>query len=144
MGKLRARDPRLRDRAWMARTLAQHGEMWIALEVGVSRTTVRRRLALLGIASQPPGRRRGVTESVTATTPAATELDATEQAFRDRYRTAKARRAPATETTLAAAIRAAHHARQADDANAYDAALIDIAASAAVIHDHRQTLRRAA
>jgi len=44
----------------MARTLQQHGEMWIALEVGCSRATVRSRIAALGLAAQSPGRRRGV------------------------------------------------------------------------------------
>lgn len=59
--RLGAADPRLADPDWMRRAYAQHGDMWISLETGAARGTVRKRREDLGIQSAPPGRRRGVT-----------------------------------------------------------------------------------
>jgi hypothetical protein len=134
------RPPELDDPAWLRRAYERDGDMAIALTLGVTRKRVRLARYRLGIPSKPMGPRRGVPAAPVAPF----SLDDTERAFRERYRTFKARRVPATETTLAAAIRAAHDALRADDANATDDALIDIAASAALVHDHRQKLRRAA
>lgn len=59
-GRLGANDPRLSDPNWLARMYSQHGDMWIALEIGADRKTIRKRREQFGIQSAPPGRRRGV------------------------------------------------------------------------------------
>lgn len=144
--RLGARDPRLADPVWLARTLEQHGEMWIALEVGVDRKTIRRRLVTLGICARVPGRRRGVTTITTTTAPNLTAaIDATAVAFLARYQSESRPSGPAaTEDLLILRIRAAHDAKAAGDDLAYDDALLAIAAAAALVHNHRQKLRRTA
>ena len=140
--RLGAADPRLSDPEWVRRAYDQHGDMWIALETGAARETIRRRRDLFGISSKRPGRRRDMPIAETAVLPIA--LDATEQAFCDRYQQAKNHRTPAAvDTTFRLALKAAHDARQAGDANAEDQAWIDISVAAALIHDHRQQLRAA-
>lgn len=118
--------------------------MTIALELGVSRSMVRRACERLGLESHPDGPRRGVPTATILPSARQRADDPTETAFRERYQRAKQRRVPPTEDTLVAAIHAAHEARRREFATAYDDSLIDIAAAAALIHDHRQKLRRAA
>ena len=51
----------------MRRSYAAHGDMWIALETGAARGTVRRARRQLGIASAPVGRRRGGVNTIVLT-----------------------------------------------------------------------------
>ena len=154
--RLGASDPRLADPAWMARTLERHGEMWIALEIGVSRTTVRPRIAQHALASQPPGRRRGVTQTVISPSAApagrdrgrprrALPVEPTAILIVGRFTRESRTGGPApSEDLLVQRIRAAHEARAAGDDPAYDDALLAIASAAGLLYEHRQKLRRSA
>lgn len=135
------RPSQLDDRVWLARMYQFYGDRQIAKDLDVTPKRVRLARQRLGIASLPPGPRHGI---AAVPKPVVDDLDATERAFRDQYRVWKRRRVPPTEQTLATAIRAAHDADREHEPHAYDAALIDIAAAAAMIHDHLQKLRRAA
>lgn len=121
---------------------AAHSDMWISLETGAARGTVRRRREALGIVSQP-GRRRGVTVKVLPSVRQRGDLDSTETQMIARYRLDRDRRTPATDTTLARRIMVLAEV-PASEPYAYDDALLDVASAAALIHHHRSKLRRAA
>lgn len=125
---------------------AKHGDMWIALETGASRGTVRKRREDLGIMSMPPGRRRGVPLTAVPSARAAQSpfdgLTRAERALIDRYRAD--RRAAATEDLLVTRLRAAHDAKTAGDDLAYEDAMLAISTAAARIAEHSRTLRMAA
>jgi hypothetical protein len=74
----RTQDPRLHDRDWLQSHYLRHGDMWIALELGCNRKTVRRQRERLGIQSMPPGRRPGM-PPVDAFTPPEVLNDAAER-----------------------------------------------------------------
>lgn len=135
------RPSQLDDRVWLARMYQFYGDRQIAKDLDVTPKRVRLARQRLGIASLPPGPRHGI---AAVPKPVPDELDATERAFRDSYRARKRHRAPATEEALARAVVALHDADREHEPHAYDAALMDIAAAAAMIHDHRQKLRRVA
>lgn len=136
--KLGVEDPRLADRDWLAGTLERHGEMWIALELGVNRKTIRRRIETFGLSAHPPGRRRGVP----ATTPGrGPDPNPTAMLIVTRYAQEQRARVPPTEILLAGRIRAAQEARSAGDDPAYDDALLAIAAAAGLLLDHRRKVR---
>lgn len=139
--RLGAKDPRLADPKWLARMYAQHGDMWIALELGCNRKTVRKRREEFSIASERVGPRRGVTALPTVRQHA--DLAPVEQAVVARIQHERRRRVAPTEDLLIARIRAAHEARSAGDPNAYDDALLGISSAAALIYEHRQRLRAA-
>lgn len=139
----RSLDPRLHDPNWLARVYVAHGDMWIALEVGVSRATVRRQRERFGIPSTAPGRRRSDLQALPSVLQRG-RLDPTEAAFIDRYREFRARKAMPHPDTIAAALRAYYRAQAAHDDSAIDSALLDMGAAAAIIHDQRQRSRKAA
>jgi hypothetical protein len=146
IGTLGARDPRLADPLWMARMYEQHGDMWIALETGANRKTVRRRREEMNIHSFGPGRRRGVTLAAAelpadSTSPCLNALELLAERFNRETRPGGP---AATEDLLVGRLKAAHDARAAGDERGYDAELIAIACAAMLIHEHRQQYRQAA
>lgn len=139
-------DPRLGDRVWLSNAYAEHGDTWIAVELGCNRKTVRRRRAMFGIPSAPVGPRLGTPRIIPAATPgqysAVDGLTLAERRLIDQYRSDR-RNAP-TKELLSRRIVAAHEADAAGDRLAYEAALLDVATAAARIAEHEETLRRAA
>lgn len=132
--RLGAADPRLADAGWMARTYAEHGDMWIALEVGAARKTVRARRERLGIPSQPVGRRHGV--------PLDTAAPGVPHPADVRYERERKARGPApTEMLLTAQIHGLLDAKLAGDHDAYDDALLGLSSAAKLIYDHHRKLR---
>lgn len=109
--------------------------------LGVNRKTVRRLFDRLGLPAQPRGPRRGV-QMIVLANDQGRENPTLELVAKRRKRWAD-RHVPATVQTLDVA-HAALHAVPDDEPNAFDDTLIDIAAAALLIHDHRQKLRRAA
>jgi hypothetical protein len=125
---------------------AQHGDMWIAVELGCNRKTVRRRREMFGIMAAPVGPRLGtprvVLPPIQGRYSAADGLTPAERRLIDRYR-ADRRNAP-TKELLTKRIIAAHDADAAGDHLAYEAAMLDVAVAAARIAEHEMLLRRAA
>jgi hypothetical protein len=134
-----SRFPELDNRDWWI----LHGsksDTAIAGMLGCHRDTVRAARRRNGVPSLSRGRARG---SITVAT-AGLVRDSTEVALLARIQHERARRVAPTEDLLVARIRAAHDARQAGDPNSYDDALLGISSAAALIHEHRMKLRRAA
>jgi hypothetical protein len=132
IGTLGARDPRLADPLWMARMYEQHGDMWIALETGANRKTVRRRREETLAAAELPA---------DSTSPCLNALELLAERFNRETRPGGP---AATEDLLVGRLKAAHDARAAGDERGYDAELIAIACAAMLIHEHRQQYRQAA
>lgn len=137
-------DPRLNDRVWLANAYAQHGDMWIAVELGCNRKTVRRRREIFGIMAAPVGPRLGAPRLIPVQDQqsAVDGLTLAERRLVDRYRSDR-RNAP-TKELLSRRIVAAHEADAAGDHLAYEAAMLDVAIAAARIAEHEQKLRMAA
>ncbi|MHB1950185.1 MAG: hypothetical protein ACYCQK_01770 [Acidiferrobacteraceae bacterium] len=138
-----ASDPRLWDRAWLERTYAQHGDMWIALELGVDRKTVRRARERHGIMSAAPGRRRGsaVGQQIVVA-PAPRSDPALDRALLARARDRKDRTAGSLSLLGERALNL-HRAERAGDEAAVEDALADVASVALLALEHRMRLRGA-
>lgn len=127
--------PELNDRDWLAARYERDGDTQIARDLGVSRRTVRAARERLGIRSQPPGRRRGVS-------PTAGQLDATLDLFVATYLAERNTAGPApSERLLAGRVAEASQARGSDDPDAFGEALIRLASAACLMH--RALLRAA-
>lgn len=122
------KDPRFHDRVWMRNRYQEHGDMWIALELGCSRKTVREQRSTMGIASRPAHRPRGATRLRSVT-----DLDATIALIRQR--SVDEADCNVTRDLLAARVRAFAVAQDPDE---IDDLLIQIAATVTVMHHLRQ------
>ena len=149
--RLGAADPRLADERWMRRAYMEHGDMWIALETGAARGTVRRARRQLGIASGPTGRRRGSLQRVVTTGSGPVEhptVTATLTRFHAERRLdgrSAGRRTPSpTLSLLADRVRDLHDAHHAGETTAYRDALLGVAAAAMLVHAHDYDLQHAA
>lgn len=130
---------RLSDPAWLTRMYREHGDMWIALELGCNRKTVTAARDRHGIQSAPRGPRRG-----SSSTPPTELTAATVHPADIRYEQERRARGPApTETLLIAQIRAMHDAHLAGHRHAYDDALLALSSAAKLVYDHRQRLKAA-
>lgn len=142
----RKRVPELDDAHWLRMRYLVAGDLAIANELGVDRKTVRAARRRHGIASHPVGPRRGVARPAPRpVSPIVTaRMAATETAVADRIREDRTRRTAATEAMLAERLHALHDASQHHDTLAYEDALLDVAATAALIWEHKRRLRSAA
>ena len=144
-------DRLLSDPAWLRRQYEQHGDdtiardLSLALDLHVSRKTVRLARDRLGIQSLPPGRRGRPLQAVP---PAGHErqngemvLTGTALAMLTRFQKEQSKRAPATDEVLAKRIRAYSQAQTEGDQLAAEDALLAIASAAGLIHQHRRRLR---
>ena len=140
--RLGAADPRLADSDWLARAYAEHGDMWIALETGAARGTVRRARRDLGITSRAVGRRRGAPSGPAPASPVVADRSLDDTNVRKRL-SADRRHRDFALGTLADHVRAVHAADLARDTLAFEAALLDLASCALVAREHSRDLRRA-
>jgi hypothetical protein len=133
-------DPRFHDRAWMESRYLQHGDMWIALELGCTRKTIQRQRGRMNIASLPRGPRANRRQSQV---PLADDpLAATLRLVNERVTVESTPGNPRpSRQQLAANIRALAHEQ---DPDAIDDLLIAVASTATRLHHDRQQYQQAA
>jgi hypothetical protein len=133
---LSTQDPRFHDRAWLQTAYVQHGDMWIALELGCDRKTIRRQRERMNILSLPPGRRRGAPQAIIETSDTFTEaLNLVAERVRNESLLVSSRQ------QLADRVR--DLARE-QDPDAINDLLIAVASTALRLHHDRQQYQQAA